>query len=435
MNRTKRCETKGSAAKRCVPPEGSAAKRCDVFTPLEISEMMTKFLHPTGSLLEPSVGKGDLLKSIKDLGQYDIDVFDIESEYLKYVPVCESRKHCTDFLKYEFKHKYKNIILNPPYIRYQELSTLYRSFIKNNWSLLDSGNIDIYQAFILKCLELLEENGVMVSITPSSWLYNKSCEKFKKYLFENGLVKEIIDFGSKKVFKGINVYCCITVFTHGTASGGTAKPHEYIYNGIKRIQGALRAPNEETLGSICKIKYGIATLRDRIYIHDAPLYNEPCWKQIFKVSKNQIRYIIYPYDDENGIINERDFKKDNPNTYQFLLSHREELSKRDKGKKKYEVWYAFGRRQGLLRSPSGTQCVYVSTMGPKDFELYLRPSILFYSGLMITPKSQETAERVVDIIKNNRDFIYENSSKRGSGWINITPKALFGCADRESLRN
>ena len=93
------------------------------------------------------MGKGDLLKSIKDLGQYDIDVFDIESEYLKYVPVCESRKHCTDFLKYKFKHKYKNIILNPPYIRYQELSTAYRSFIKNNWSLLDSGNIDIYQAF------------------------------------------------------------------------------------------------------------------------------------------------------------------------------------------------------------------------------------------------------------------------------------------------
>ena len=148
----------------------------------------------------------------------------------------------------------------------------------------------------------------MVSITPSSWLYNKSCEKFKKYLFENGLVKEIIDFGSKKVFKGINVYCCITVFTHGTASGGTAKPHEYIYNSAKRIYGARSAPNEETLGSMCKIKYGIATLRDRIYIHNAPLYDEPCWKQIFKVSKNQIRYIIYPYDDESGIINETDFK-------------------------------------------------------------------------------------------------------------------------------
>ena len=55
MKQTKRCETKDSAAKRCETKD-SAAKRCDVFTPLEISEIMTKFLHPTGSLLETVCG-------------------------------------------------------------------------------------------------------------------------------------------------------------------------------------------------------------------------------------------------------------------------------------------------------------------------------------------------------------------------------------------
>ena len=392
-------------------------KKCDVFTPLEIGKLMVKFLHPSGTLLEPSVGKGDLLKCLSAT-RYNIDMFEIESRYLDCIEY--GNKYCTDFLKHDFKEKrYQNIILNPPYIRFQELDTEYRSFIQRKWSLLDSGNIDIYQAFILKCLELLDTNGIMVSITPSTWLYNKSCEKFKKYLFENGLIKEIIDFGSKKVFKGINVYCCITVFI---SSGGSS---EYIYNGTKRHYtpfGNLK----NTLNSLCKIKYGIATLRDRIYIHDTPLYpNELCWKKIFKVSKNQIRYIIYPYDENGTIVNEFDFKLNNPKTYEFLVKNKEELSKRDKGKKQYETWYAFGRRQGLLHSEPDGGCVYVSTMGPKDFKLFSRPSILFYSGLKIIPNSVIHTNIIINSINHNREFVYDNSSKRGSGWINITPKVLM----------
>lgn len=395
-------------------------KKCDVFTPLEIGKIMAKFLHPSGALLEPSVGKGDLLKCLS-VTQYNIDMFDIESEYLDCIEY--GNKYCTDFLKYDFKGKrYQNIILNPPYIRFQELDTEYRSFIQKNWSLLNSGNIDIYQAFILKCLELLDVNGIMVSVTPSTWLYNKSCDKFKKYLFENGLIKEIIDFGSKKVFKGINVYCCITVFTRKTTSPSL----EYIYNGVKRHYNPTGI-SKTTLETICKIKYGIATLRDRIYIHDIPLYpREPCWKKIFKVSKNQIRYIIYPYDKNGKIINESEFKLNNPKTYAFLVENKEELSKRDKGKKQYETWYAFGRRQGLLRSDSDhEQCIYVSTMGPKNFKLFSRPSILFYSGLMIIPNSVDQTNIIINNINRNREFIYENSSKRGSDWINITPKVLL----------
>ncbi len=31
------------------------------------------------------------------------------------------------------------------------------------------------------------------------------------------------------------------------------------------------------LGDICNIKNGIATLRDKIYIHKERKYEEPCW--------------------------------------------------------------------------------------------------------------------------------------------------------------
>ena len=42
---------------------------------------------------------------------------------------------------------------------------------------------------------------------------NTKMSKSHKYLIDNHYIKEIIDFKEKKVFKGISVYCCITVFT------------------------------------------------------------------------------------------------------------------------------------------------------------------------------------------------------------------------------
>ena len=38
--------------------------KCDVFTPNKISEIMASFLNKNGTLLEPAVGDGQLLKYI-----------------------------------------------------------------------------------------------------------------------------------------------------------------------------------------------------------------------------------------------------------------------------------------------------------------------------------------------------------------------------------
>ena len=37
----------------------------------------------------------------------------------------------------------------------------------------------------------------------------------------------------------------------------------------------------------CKISNGIATLRDKIFIHSEKIYNEPCWKNITNGKNNK----------------------------------------------------------------------------------------------------------------------------------------------------
>ena len=43
--------------------------------------------------------------------------------------------------------------------------------MKKKFNILKNGLVDIYYAFILKCLKLLKNDGVMVSITPNSYFY------------------------------------------------------------------------------------------------------------------------------------------------------------------------------------------------------------------------------------------------------------------------
>ena len=116
----------------------SKFKKCDVFTPDKISKMMASFLHNDGNILEPSVGDGQLLKFV-DGSNYDkIDVYDIKTEYLDKLKEEENlNKYQEDFIVKDINEKYKNIILNPPYIKIQDLSEDYRKFIRNKWKIFN----------------------------------------------------------------------------------------------------------------------------------------------------------------------------------------------------------------------------------------------------------------------------------------------------------
>jgi hypothetical protein len=245
-------------------------------------------------------------------------------------------------------------------------------------------------------------------------------------LIKNRLIKEIIDYKSEKIFKNADVYVCILIITK-------KEKEEFKYNNqiiqYKNLVNSIFQNNinkEDKLEKHIEISNGLATLRDKIYIHNDKKFEEPCWKKIFKVSKNKIRWIICPYD-KNGIISENDFKKENPKTYDYLLENKEELSKRDNGNKKYEKWYSFGRTQGLKTLKYlGENVLYISTMCPKDFQVYEKPALLYYSGLIIRKKENSTLDlkTIKQIIINKREEIYNQSSKRGSDWFNLSSTVI-----------
>ncbi len=423
-----------------MDPDLCEFEKSDIFTPEHISEKMASYFIPKSDhsmrLLEPSVGVGDLLKYISFDMYEKIDVFDIKEEYLKKcVDHPKITKHHSDFLQTSFENtsSYTHIIMNPPFIRIQDLSDGYRSFIKQSWPML-KGNFDIYYAFILKCIDLLdEEHGVFVAITPNSYLFNKSGIELRKYLFEHRYIREIIDYKSEKVFKEASTYCAITIFDKTPKSSLIYNNQIISYDAISTHPYMLFSNGSvgmetKTLEEVCIMRNGIATLRDSIYIHKERMYEESCWKPITNGRHNS--WVIYPYDEDGKIIDEAVLASTCPQTYAYLVSQKEELAKRDYGKKTYAAWYAYGRTQSVKRSHA-THAIYLPTLiDPEDMSksLHIYESMLFYGCLSIELK-EEVHEGVdlnvvIDSILKAKEYIKNQSSKRGSGWINLSSTLL-----------
>ena len=342
--------------------------KSDVFTPDKISKIMSSYLLKEGNLLEPAVGEGQLLKFV-DLKDYDsIDIYDIKQDYLDKCPETSNiSKSNLDFVRTNITKKYENIIFNPPFIRIQDLSPEYRTFLKGKWDILTKGNLDIYYAFILKCLDLLTDDGVMVSITPNSYLYNKSSQKLREYLVKNRHIERIIDFKSEKVFPNVSTYCCITIYNKKEKESFIYNDKTINYSDINNNEYNIFVNPENNnsikLQDISIIKNGIATLRDKIYIHKERKYDEPCWKPIKTAGKDI--WCIFPYTPEAVVFEEEEFKRDNPETYKYLLSNKDELAKRDKGNKTYPKWYSYGRTQSLKISKK-ENILYAPTFADPD---------------------------------------------------------------------
>ena len=224
--------------------------------------------------------------------------------------------------------------MNPPYIRFQDLPSLYRTMLQKRWEILQKGNIDIYYAFILRAIELLSDHGVLVMITPNSYLRNTSAKSLRMYLLEHTLIQEIIDFESKKVFDLVNTYCCITVITKQPKT-------ELLYNDQSIMYDAIQNGNifgiehliTTTLQSIAKCRNGLATLRDKVFVHIEKVYDEPCWQKVY--CGNGFKWIIYPYDHNGVLLEETIFKTHNPLSYAYLETKKFRISQYETKEKRY----------------------------------------------------------------------------------------------------
>lgn len=369
----------------------------------------------------------------------------------------------TIFSQDTYSQQFDFIVGNPPYIRIQHLEEEQRRYIQANYDFCQNGSTDIYIAFFELALFLLSENGTCGFITPNTFFYTETARALREYFARRKNIYQISNYADIQVFNNATTYSAITVFGKKPTDGflfqkATSKTElqerkldASILNGLtwQLTVGEHEKVEGKRLGDIAKIHVGITTLCDKAYIFKIRDWGgevalvESRLKGLIKIEKAILKPIIkgstlknsqqgiaevvlFPYKKVNGkhqIIQEEEIKNIFPLAYNYLLSIKPALDKRDNGEPNKVAWYAFGRSQGLDTS-FGKKIIFSPMNHRPNFVLYENEDCTFYSGYCI--KFNGDSEWLLEQLNSERmqRFIEVSSRDFRGGWKAYNKKAV-----------
>ncbi|MCF8335406.1 MAG: Eco57I restriction-modification methylase domain-containing protein, partial [Bacteroidales bacterium] len=362
-----------------------------------------------------------------------------------------------DSLKYKWKNEFNVIVGNPPYVKYQDLNNDNRIFLSNNWETIKNGTFNLYFAFFELGHKLLSNDGRLGYITPNNYFTSLAGLSLRQYFHKYKCLRRIIDFSHKKVFDA-QTYTAITFlnrennkailydripdnqFFSEFLNNVDVSPNYLNQLNVKKWrllkkQEQKNIRNIERIGTplnnIFDINVGIATLKDEIYFVDSsyeeddllvketnngtfyiekeitkPVYKISNIKKQEDIDNNSLRVITPYYFTRKGAnpIPESEFKKNYPNCFSFLLSEKEKLQNRDKGKVKYEPFYVWGRTQGLSRK--GKKIV-TPTFSKQPRFLFINKEDSYFTngyGLFFKQRQADIFEKLIHPISKEENY-------------------------------
>ena len=368
------------------------------------------------------------------------------------------------------------IVGNPPYVGSSKMDEETKDLLKN-WSVSSTGKPDLYIPFFEIGMENLNKNGVLGYITVNTFYKSLNGRSVRSYFSKNQFDLSIIDFGGEQLFKKRSTYTCICIIGKIESSSvkyvkslsnkiQKIKSSNYItipyanlddFNGWylinKKIQKNISKIEScgTPLGEKFEIRNGFATLKNNIYVFK-PIKEDNEFYYLLKdgieykieksICRNAIKpntlkseneliekseKLIFPYqieitktglfDKEEKIlktITELEFKINYPFTFKYLLTNKKTLALRDKGKRQYDQWFAFGRNQALTLS--GYKLLFPYITNKPCFVITEDTDLLFYNGYAILSKSVEELLLLQKILMSRVFWYYiEHTSKPYAG--------------------
>jgi adenine-specific DNA-methyltransferase len=368
------------------------------------------------------------------------------------------------------------IVGNPPYVGSSKIDLETKALLKN-WSVSKSGKSDLYIPFFEIGIENLNESGILGYITVNTFYKSLNGRSVRSYFSKNKFDLTIIDFGGQQLFKKRSTYTCICLISKlesnmlkyvksKSENIKSIKKSNYLrilyselndFDGwflidkkTKKIIDKIESTGQK-LGDKFEIRNGFATLKNNIYVFSPIRENEDFYffskdEKEYKIEKSICREaikpntlklaseiekntekLIFPYKTENleinlfkekkqslKIIDEVTLKREYSNAYKYLTSQKTILLKRDKGKREYEEWYAYGRNQALLISGYKLLLPYITN--EPCFVYTENKDLLFYNGYAIISDLAEELQVLQKILMSKIFWFYiQNTSKPYTG--------------------
>ena len=100
--------------------------------------------------------------------------------------------------------KYDVVVTNPPYISSSRMENSLKTYVNDNYI---ETKLDLFACFILRCLELTNENGLTGNMTPFVWMFISSYEKLRKTIIDEHFINNLIQL-EYSGFDGATVPIC-----------------------------------------------------------------------------------------------------------------------------------------------------------------------------------------------------------------------------------
>lgn len=293
------------------------------------------------------------------------------------------------------------VIANPPYIRSQVLGSEKSRRLAKKFDI--TGRLDMYQAFVNQIANCLNEGGIAGIILSNRFMYTQGGRSTREYILRNFEVLSIWDLGDTKIFEAAVLPVVLILKKREISEAKQEAEFTSIYStkesqqplGVTNIfdhldksqiveyagsifevkKGKLHFSDGEpwrisaeksdawlgsvaqntfcSFGDISKIKVGVKTTADKVFIQGSSWLDEADSPEMLRplithhIAKryhsDKPKYsILYTHIlDDNSKKKAIELDK-YPKSKKYLLKHREQLSSRkyviDSGRNWYEIW-------------------------------------------------------------------------------------------------
>tara|TARA_A100001015_G_scaffold320596_1_gene447565 strand:+ start:6284 stop:7435 length:1152 start_codon:yes stop_codon:yes gene_type:complete len=355
----------------------------------QLQEKVSAFiLNEPIEILEPSIGKGDLVSCIQNkLPNVVVNMYEIDKSIVLLENIEREDVIYGDFMKQVIDKRYKSIVGNPPYVKTKQ------------------GNL--YIDFTEKCYHLLEKNGELIFIVPSDFFKLTSAAKLLNEMMTHGTFTHIYHPHKENLFANASIDVVVYRYCKNKDLDKKTLYNDkllYITNndGLITFSDTL-CEDQTTFKDYFDVYVGIVSGKEDVY------KNNQLGNIEVLNGKNKIEKYVYITE----------FPSNNQDINHYLLEHKTDLLSRKIKKFNENNWFEWGapRNIGVMEKNVGKDCIYISNL-TRNKEVAFIDKVQYFGGslIMLKPKKKCNLYNIVNYMNSEKfkeNFMFSNRFKIG----------------------